>query len=152
MIRRKTEDYIGTHEVNASPPFTKRFRVRIYESETETDLPVVVITSYSPPHAITPDIERVAAEIVMENFSEMATNARRAEKYFHLIEHTPPIGSQSTDQFAAVDFDDYRIWVRHDRPTFGSPSWRDVTRAEVIGMTLDDTLDDVAPPEEIEGA
>ena len=65
--RKKKEDYIGTHEVDLFPrPITKRFRVRTYDSENE--MPVVVISAFEDSfHATTPDIELIAAEVVLRD-------------------------------------------------------------------------------------
>lgn len=115
--RRKIKDYVGAHEVSGSlRPFVKRFRVRTYESET--DLPVVVISTFADPrHATTPVFERIAAEVVLREFPETATVARKHDKFVHLVEHLPSnydlanVWRKRTDRFYAVEFDDYRITV-----------------------------------------
>ena len=170
--RRKTGDYIGTHEVDLFPrPITKRFRVRTYDSEDK--LPVVVISAFEDPvHAITPDLELIAAETVLREFPKRALRARKRKKFVHVVEHLPKnydithTRPERIDQFDLVEFNDYRIRIAglrrrrrvrnvekalrentiagHDRLIFGYPRWRNTSKEEVeemIGMTLDDTID-----------
>ncbi len=168
--RRKTADYVGAHEVDVFPyPLLKRFRVRIYEYEA--DVPVILIsTSDDPVHAVALDIERIAAEIVLRKFPERALGVGERDEFVHVVEHLPKSydickpKENRKDQFCLVEFDDYRIRVGrrpwrvrnvekalgentkagNERVTFGYPRWRSVEKEEVeemVGMTLDDTLD-----------
>lgn len=171
--RRKKGDYIGAHEVDLFPrPLTKRFRVRTYDSENE--MPVVVISAFEDSvHATTPDLELIAAEIVLREFPERALKARKRKKFVHVVEHLPKNYDHRTwvedkvEQFDLVEFNDWRIriggrpWrVRNveralrehtkagnERLAFGYPRWHSVNKTkveEMIGMTLDDIID--APP------
>lgn len=168
--RRKTHDYMGTHEVDVIPwPLIKRFRGRVYESDE--DIPVIVISDLDDPvHAITPDVERMAAEIVLRHFPERALRAKKRERFVHVVEHLPKsydlwrAPENKSDRLALVEFGDWRIRVAdrlrrvrnvqraleentragNKRVTFGYPSWHDVSKPEVeemVGMTLDDIID-----------
>ena len=161
---------MGTHEVDVIPwPLIKRFRVRIYESDE--DIPVIVISALDDPvHAITPDVERMAAEIVLRHFPQRALQAKKREKFVHVVEHLPKsydlwrAPENKSDRLALVEFGDWRIRVAdrfrrvrnvekaieentragNERLTFGYPCWQDISKAEVeemVGMILDDTLD-----------
>lgn len=177
--RRKIRDYVGSYEAHRSCGVTlsgfalvERFRVRIYEAEAE--MPVIVISelefdgSYI---SIADDLQFIAAEIVLREFSEEAIRAKRDEGFFHLVEHLPacydhyPESGTPQDLFELVEFHDYRVrvadgWRRriknletaleentragNKRLTLGSYRGRKVIKEEVeqmIGMTLDDTID-----------
>jgi hypothetical protein len=123
--RRKTRDYVGTHEVHRSCGFTlsgfaleERFRVRVYEAEDE--IPIIVLSELESAGSyisIADDIRLIAAEIVLKEFPDEAIRAKRNEPFFHLVEHLPasydhyPESGTPRDLFELIEFDDYRMRV-----------------------------------------
>ena len=111
-------DFVRIHEAPAPPGVVlKRVRVRVYEARGL--LPVVVLSaSEDPVEHTTPDIERIAAEVVLEAFPEQAARAKRHDHWFLLIEHLPashdgvrwPASEDSRrERFQAVGFEDWRV-------------------------------------------
>ena len=116
--RKKMRDFVRIHEAPAPPGVVlKRVRVRVYEARGL--LPVVVLSaSEDPVEHTTPDIERIAAEVVLEAFPEQAARAKRHDPWFLLIEHLPasyddvrwPASEdRRRERFQAVGFEDWRV-------------------------------------------
>ncbi len=116
--RRKTRDFVHVHEASAPPGVVlKRVRVRVYEARGL--LPLVVLSaSENPIEHTTPDIERIAAEVVLEAFPDRAIRAKRHEPWVSLVEHLPASHDvarwfisedRRQDAFQAVGFEDWRV-------------------------------------------
>jgi len=146
--KRPRHDFVYIHEYPAGVGCTKRCRVRIFEEDGE--LPLVVLSS--PPELIgctVPDVERIAAEVMLRLYPRQAILARPKEPWFWLVEHLPKAYDftnfgERRDELHEVTFASYRVTVgRHwpvlrpqkalrrntktrygvKRLTFGSPEW-----------------------------
>ena len=86
--REAEHDFVHVHEfVSGFMAFTKRTRVRVFEGD---GLPVVVLSSPEDPSECTvPDVELIAAEVMLRLYPKRALLASPRTPWFELIEHLP---------------------------------------------------------------
>ncbi len=122
--REAAHDFVHVHEfVSGFKVFTKRTRVRVFEGD---GLPVVVFSSPEDPSECTvPDVELIAAEVMLRLYPKRALLASPRTPWFELIEHLPkgydrvhwPISEHRwRDNLCEVRFDSYRITIGGWRP------------------------------------
>ena len=126
MSDRKSEttseaahDFIHIHEfASGCRALTKRSRVRVFEGDGQ---PIVVLSSPEAPSECTiPDIELIAAEVMLRLYPRRALLARPRTPWFELFEHLPksydlvhwPISEHRwRDNLSEVRFGNYRVTV-----------------------------------------
>jgi hypothetical protein len=115
--REATHDFVHVHKfASGCKVFTKRTRVRVFEGD---GLPIVVLSSpENPVECTVPDIERIAAEVMLGLYPSRALLARSRTPWFELIEHLPksydrvhwPASEHRwRDNLHEVKFTNYRI-------------------------------------------
>ena len=141
--RRKVRDYVHVHEfAGGLRAHRKAIRVRTYEAEGEPPL-IVLSASDDPTQNVAQDVERIAAEVLLQWYPERARRAKRDEPWFLLVEHLPPsydlLQPRKEDRreiFEYVWFDDYRVTVEgrlglRRRVRNAGRALRENTRAEL---------------------